>query len=134
MDEAENCDRIAVMDHGEIVALDTPARLKTLAGEDIIIIDTDDNEKAAKLAQDRLGITATQKADGLQFEVAEGTGFIPQFISLFSGADGYPKILNISLRRPTLDDVFLKITGRGIRQQGADGKDQQRALFKLRRG
>lgn len=134
MDEAGNCDRIAVMDHGEIVALDTPTRLKTLAGEDIIIMDTDNNEEAAKLVQKRFGITGKQGVDGLQFEVAEGARFIPQFISSFSGVDGYPKILNISLRRPTLDDVFLKVTGRGIRQEGADGRDQQRALFKLRRG
>jgi ABC-2 type transport system ATP-binding protein len=134
MDEAENCSRIAIIDHGEIIATDTPARLKTLAGEDIITMDTDNNEEAAKLIEKRFGITAKQGADGLQFEVAEGAKFIPQFTSSFSEADGHPQILSISLRRPTLDDVFLKITGRAIRQEGADVRDQQRALFKLRRG
>jgi ABC-2 type transport system ATP-binding protein len=134
MDEAENCDRIAIIDHGEIVAMDTPARLKTLAGEDIIIMDTDNNEQAAKLIKKRFGITAKQGLDGLQFEVAEGAKFIPRFISSFSEADEHPQILSISLRRPTLDDVFLKMTGRAIRQESADARDQQRALFKLRRG
>jgi ABC-2 type transport system ATP-binding protein len=129
MDEAEICSRIAIIDHGEIAAMDTPARLKTLAGEDIITMDTDNNEQVAKLIEKRFGITAKQGVDGLQFEVAEGTKFIPQFTSSFNEADGHPQILSISMRRPTLDDVFLKITGRAIRQEGADGR-QQRALFK----
>jgi ABC-2 type transport system ATP-binding protein len=134
MDEAENCSRIAIIDHGKIVAMDTPARLKSMAGEDIITMDTDNNEKAIKLIKRKFGITAKQGEDGLQFEVAEGAKFIPRFVNSFSRTDGYPKILSISLRRPTLDDVFLKITGRAIRREGADSREQQRALFKMRRG
>jgi ABC-2 type transport system ATP-binding protein len=130
LDEAEHCSRIAIIDHGEIIATDTPAHLKTLAGEDIITMDTDDNELATKIIKERFGITAKQGVDGLQFEVAEGAKFIPRFTSAFSEANGYPQILNISLRRPTLDDVFLKITGRAIREEGASGREQLRTLLK----
>lgn len=133
MDEAENCGRIAIIDHGEIVATDTPTRLKAIAGEDIVIMETDNDEQAFKLVQNRFGIKAKQGADGLQFEVAEGAKFIPQFITSFSDAAEHPQILSISLRRPTLDDVFLKITGRAIRQEFASSSEQQRIIFKLQR-
>jgi ABC-2 type transport system ATP-binding protein len=133
MDEAENCSRIAIIDHGEIVATDTPARLKALAGEDIVIMETDNNEQAAELMQKKFSIVATQREDGLQFEVAQGAKFIPQFITSFSEAAEHPQILSISLRRPTLDDVFLKITGRTIRQEAASPTEQQRIIFKLQR-
>ncbi len=133
MDEAENCSRIAIIDHGEIVAMDTPARLKAMVGEDIIILDTDNNELAAGIIEKQLHIPVKKGAEGLQFEVSEGARFIPGFMSSFTAADKHPQILSISLRRPTLDDVFLKITGRAIRQQGADGAEQQRMIYKLQR-
>lgn len=79
------------------------------------------------------GIVAQKGVDGLQFEVSEGARFIPRFIASFSEADKHLQILSISLRRPTLDDVFLKITGRAIRHEAADARDQQRAIFKLQR-
>lgn len=133
MDEAENCDRIAIIDHGEIVAMDTPARLKAMVGEDIILVDTDNNDLAAAIMEKQLGISVKRGSEGLQFEVSEGAKFIPGFISSFTAAGKHPQILSISLRRPTLDDVFLKITGRAIRQQGADAAEQQRMIFKLQR-
>jgi len=133
MDEAEHCGRIAIIDHGEIVAIDTPARLKAMVGDDIIILDTVNNEIAIDIIEKQFGISAKKIHDGLQFEVAEGGRFIPGFITSFSADEKHPRILSISLRRPTLDDVFLKITGRGIRQQGADAAEAQRVFFKLQR-
>ncbi|MDO8635424.1 MAG: ATP-binding cassette domain-containing protein [Dehalococcoidia bacterium] len=133
MDEAENCGRIAIIDHGEIVAMDSPARLKAKTGEDIIFLDTDNNERAANLIESKFGIPVKRSQEGLQLEVPEGARFIPGFITSFSETEGHPQILSISLRRPTLEDVFIKITGRAIRQQSADAAEGQRIAFKLQR-
>ncbi len=112
MDEAGNADRIAVIDHGKIVALDTPERLKQIVGKDIISVKTGDDDKATEEIKLRYQIEARHNNDGLTFEVANGEEFIPNFIKEFG-----TKILSISLHRPTLDDVFLKLTGRELRKE-----------------
>ena len=113
MDEAENADRIAIMDHGKIVALDTPNRLKHIVGKDIISVGTDDNDKAAEEIRQRYQIEVRQDGNELVFEVAKGENFLPDFIREFGG-----RVLSIGLRHPSLDDVFLKLTGREIREEG----------------
>ena len=112
MDEAEKADRIAIIDHGKLVAMDTPERLKKIMGKDIISVKTDDNDKAAEELRLRYRIEARRDSNGLTLEVADGEEFLPNFIKEFS-----TKILSVSLRRPSLDDVFLKLTGREIRQE-----------------
>jgi len=112
MDEATKADRIAIIDYGKIVALDTPERLKQVVGKDIISVKTGDNDRATEEIKLRYQIEARHDSDGLSFEVANGEEFIPDFIKEFG-----TKILSISLRRPTLDDVFLKLTGRELREE-----------------
>ena len=112
MDEAEKADRIAIIDYGKLVAIDTPEELKKLVGKDIISLKTDDNNRAAEEIQLRYRIETRYDSDGLTFEVASGEEFLPAFIKEFD-----TKILSVSLRRPSLDDVFLKLTGREIRQE-----------------
>ena len=112
MDEAAKANRIAIIDHGKIVALDTPEKLKQIVGKDIVSVKTSDDDKATEEIKTRYHIEARQDSDGLIFEVANGEMFIPGFIKEFS-----TKILSISLRRPTLDDVFLKLTGRELREE-----------------
>ncbi len=114
MDEAEKADRIAIIDYGKLVAIDTPEELKRFVGKDIISVKTDDNNRAAQEIQLRYRIEARHDSDGLTFEVASGEKFLPTFIKEFG-----TKILSVSLRRPSLDDVFLKLTGREIRQEEA---------------
>jgi ABC-2 type transport system ATP-binding protein len=111
MDEAENADRIAIMDYGKLVAVDTPEGLKKIVGKDIISVKTDDDDRAAEEVRLRYRIEARRDSNGLAFEVANGEEFLPTFIREFG-----TKILSVSLRRPSLDDVFLKLTGREIRQ------------------
>ena len=111
MDEAENADRIAIIDHGKLIAVDTPENLKNIAGKDIISVKTDNNDGAAEEVGHRYGIEVRHDSEGLTFEVAHGDEFLPAFIKEFG-----IKILSISLRRPSLDDVFLKLTGREIRK------------------
>jgi ABC-2 type transport system ATP-binding protein len=112
MDEAEKADRIAIIDHGKLVASDTPEALKKLVSKDIICIKTDDSNKAAEEIRQRYLIEARQDENGLCIEVANGEEFMPVFIKEFG-----TKILSISLRRPSLNDVFLKLTGREIREE-----------------
>ena len=112
MDEAENADRIAIIDYGKLVAVDTPEGLKKIVGKDIISVKTDDDDRAAEEVRFRYRIEARCDSNGLTFEVASGEEFLPTFIREFG-----IKILSVSLRRPSLDDVFLKLTGREIRQE-----------------
>jgi len=112
MDEAEKADRIAIIDHGKLVAIDTPENLKTIVSKDIIWVRTDNDDRAAEELRLRYQIEARRDNNGLTFEVASGEEFLPNFIRELG-----TQILSVSLRRPSLDDVFLKLTGREIRQE-----------------
>jgi len=122
MDEAEHTDRIAIIDYGKIVALDTPESLKGMVGGDIISVKVKDSEDTARRIEGQYGVEVRGTKDGLYFEVANGEEFIPRFVMDFKS-----EILAVSLRRPTLDDVFLKLTGRQIREEEASGRDRMRA-------
>ncbi len=113
MDEAEKANRIAIMDYGKIVALDTPERLKDIVSKDIVSVKTDDNQRAAAEIKQRYHIESRHDNNELTFEVAKGEEFLPTFIKEFKTT-----ILSVSLRHPSLDDVFLKLTGREIREEG----------------
>jgi len=112
MDEAEKANRIAIIDYGRIVALDTPEGLKEMVSKDIISVKTDDNNRAAAEIRLRYQIETRHDNNGLTFEVANGEEFLPTFIKEFG-----TKILSVNLRRPSLEDVFLKLTGREIREE-----------------
>ncbi len=115
MDEAENCDRIAIVDHGRIVALDTPAALKHAVGKDLVVARTADAAALGRLLQEKYGVASTPGDGGLSFMVEEGDAFIVKLLT-----SDRPALDGISVRRPTLDDVFLSLTGRQIRAEGAE--------------
>jgi ABC-2 type transport system ATP-binding protein len=112
MDEAEYADHIAVMDYGKLIALDSPKGLKGMVGGDMINLSTKDNQKAQAELERRYSIQARGDGEQLTFEIANGDRFIPTLIKELE-----TEIISISLRRPTLDDVFLKLTGRGLRDE-----------------
>ena len=112
MDEAENADRIAVIDHGEIQALDTPAGLKAMVGGDLVTVGAADLDAAVAEIRDRFGLEAARDHDTVTFHVDGGEAFLPEFVRGFS-----QPITSIGLRRPTLDDVFLEVTGHEIRDE-----------------
>jgi len=112
MDEAEKADRIAIIDHGKLIAMDTPEQLKHMVSKDVISVKTDNADKAAEEIRTRYKTEARHDSDGLSFEVANGEEFLPIFIKEFG-----TKIESVSLRRPSLEDIFLKLTGREIRQE-----------------
>jgi len=127
MGEAENCNRVAIIDNGEIIALDSPDNLKKQVGGDVITLKTLDNKKAIENLE-KMGISAQEEQDGLHFEVENGEHFIPSFIASFKGP-----IEAISLRKPTLEDVFLKLTGRAIREEVVSPSEMMRGHIRARR-
>jgi ABC-2 type transport system ATP-binding protein len=129
MDEAENCDRIAIIDYGEIIALDTPEKLKSQVGGDVVKITTENDTEAERALIEDFKVEMIQDRDCLCFEVENGESFIPHFIKDFP-----VPINSISLHRPTLDDVFLVLTGREIRPGGADELADMRAFARGFRG
>ena len=109
MDEAENCDRIAIMNQGEIVVLDTPEALKASVGKDRVQIQTDDDTAAIAVLRDRFGIEAAVLNGAVTFSVPAGEQFVPRLFAEL----GLP-IRSVSVARPSLDDVFLAYTGTTI--------------------
>jgi ABC-2 type transport system ATP-binding protein len=129
MDEAEHCDRIAIIDHGQIVAIDTPEALKASVGKDRVQIHTADDQAAiAELARE-FGIEAAMHEGAVTFSVASGEQFVPR---LFGGLS--VPIKSVSVSRPTLDDVFMSYTGTTIRDAEASGTDQMRQMAAAFRG
>jgi len=112
MDEAEYAHRIAVMDYGKITALDSPQRLKGMVGGDMITLSTTDDQKAQVELKERYNVQPGYDGGQISFEIADGERFIPTLIKELK-----TEILSISLRRPTLDDVFLKLTGHRLRDE-----------------
>jgi ABC-2 type transport system ATP-binding protein len=110
MDEAEYANRIAIIDHGSIVALDTPDELKRQVGADTVELATADDE----LAEQRLessGFRVCRGQDRVVVFTADGEGHVAELIQVA----GVP-VRNVHVHRPTLDDVFLHYTGRQIRE------------------
>jgi ABC-2 type transport system ATP-binding protein len=126
LEEAEYCDRIAIIDHGRVVALDTPERLKERVGGDVITLRTPDNESAAARIQTAYGITPERQDGMLRLEVPRGDELIPRLVQTLSG-----EISSINLSRPTLDDVFLKLTGRAIREEEGSEMDTMRQGMRM---
>jgi ABC-2 type transport system ATP-binding protein len=126
MDEAEYCDRIAIIDHGRIVALDTPAALKAMMGGDVVVLRTSDNAVAAHEIEARWGLTANASGSELRLEVERGDEFVPELVRNIT-----PRVEAISVSRPTLDDVFIKLTGHAIREQDASAIDPMRQMGRM---
>ncbi len=135
MDEAEHADRIAIIDYGKIVALDTPEALKGLVGGDVVRLRTTDDTAAATRLQERFGIEVRHDGRALILEVPNGDQAIPQMIQVLTNGTGPSiEVLSINMRRPTLDDVFIKLTGHAIRDEEADATDRMRQHVRARRG
>jgi len=124
MDEAEQSDRVAIMDHGTIIALGTPDELKSQIGGDVIELATEEMERSVSYVKESYGLEAREKNGSLCLNVTNGNEFLVRFVKDFPY-----HIKNINLHRPTLNDVFLNLTGREIRDTGA----QTAPAFKQRR-
>jgi ABC-2 type transport system ATP-binding protein len=115
LDEAEQCDRIAILDEGRIVAQGTPAALKSVLGADRVELRTGDDAAAAARLRERFGLDAAVGPDGLSVQAEDGARLVP---ALCAGLD--IPVYEVTVTRPSLDDVFFHHTGRGIREPRAN--------------
>jgi ABC-2 type transport system ATP-binding protein len=126
MDEAEHCDRIAIMNDGEIAVIDTPEALKSGIGEDRVQIRTADDARAIAQLERVFGIDAAVHEGAVTFSVPAGAQFVPQ---LFNGLD--VPIEAVTVTRPSLDDVFMSYTGTTIRDAEARSDRGSAALMRM---
>ena len=106
MEEAEHCDRLAILNEGKLVALGTPAELKHEIGGEVIVMEARDPESLARRITERLG-SACHVIDGkLRLEREHGHRFVTDVVEAFPG-----EIDSISVSKPTLEDVFIDRTG-----------------------
>ena len=119
MEEADMLsDRISIMDHGRIVISGTPDELKNTLGEDVVYLETDDDERAREVL---LGVedvrSVTRSPRGLSVTIsADGSHCLPRIIDRVRGAG--IGIVSVNLKKPTMDDVFVHYTGRELRDGG----------------
>jgi ABC-2 type transport system ATP-binding protein len=130
MDEAEFCDRIAIMDQGEIVALDTPEALKAQVSADRVRIQTEDDDAAIAALAELFDLEATMSEGAVTFLVPAGEEFVPRLFAELGVA-----IKSVNVSRPTLDDVFMTHTGTTIRDaEESAGKHRNRVMMQMMSG
>jgi ABC-2 type transport system ATP-binding protein len=120
MEEADHlCDRVAIMDHGRILALDTPAALKQSIGADTIVTvkaNADLDRLAELLARDVEGVTRSRIAgDKLELHMQAGDRLVPRIV--LSAERGGFDLVDVSIAEPSLETVFINLTGRELREE-----------------
>jgi ABC-2 type transport system ATP-binding protein len=116
MDEADRLsDRIAIMDHGKIVILDSPSKLKETLEGDVVVVRANNIQSLSELVHKWLGLNQTKVVDGaLEITVRNGKTVMPRIMELATQNNIY--VESLLLRQPNLEDVFLHYTGKSIRQ------------------
>jgi ABC-2 type transport system ATP-binding protein len=123
MEEAEKCDRLAILSHGNLVGLGTPAQLKSEIGGDVILLDARDPQKLATAITARFRVAAAVLDDGrVRIEREAGHRFITDVVEAFPG-----EIDSVSVSKPTLEDVFIRRTGHRFWNEDAQGLEQRSA-------
>ncbi|HSB47397.1 MAG TPA: ATP-binding cassette domain-containing protein [Candidatus Bilamarchaeum sp.] len=130
MEEADSlCDRIAIIDHGKIIADGTPSELKDSLGGDIVVIKSKEALKMKDAVKGIKWVKGAKMDDGaININVTQGEKRVAELVEL-AGKSGV-QVLSVGMHKPTLDDVFLYYTGRDIRAEGASVKDSNRMRMK----
>src|SRR5207249_2652400 len=110
-------------DKGPWVAVGTPGQLKAMVGGGVVTMTSSKAEDAVEEIQKVLGVVPTRDDGTLRMEVPDGRKFVPRLVRELTAP-----VDTISLRRPSLDDVFLKLTGRAIREEEASDRERMRAM------
>ena len=128
MEEADYlCDRIAIIDNGKIIALDTPENMKNFLGGDVLKIETRDLDNLDKILKFDW-IKDKKKFDGyLNVTVTDGGSAIPAILK--ASSESGIKIDSVHMIRPSLEDVFIHYTGRTIREQEAEDSDRVKSMM-----
>ncbi|MEJ2771425.1 MULTISPECIES: ATP-binding cassette domain-containing protein [unclassified Stygiolobus] len=121
-------DRIAIIDHGKILAIGSPKELKESIGGDVVMLTTTSDEEAMKLLQNIDGVLDVKKVDGmLRIKVKHGEEMAPQILErlIKNGV----KVSRMSITEPTMDEVYMEYTGRKMRDEESDSRE----AFAMRR-
>jgi ABC-2 type transport system ATP-binding protein len=120
MEEAERCDRLAIYANGDVVALGTPAELKSEIGGDVILLEANHPEALAQRIEQRFGLRPTVLDYRVRLEIESGHRFVTDVVEAFPG-----EIEGVSVHKPSLEDVFIRRTGhRFWTEEGdAEGKN-----------
>ena len=106
MEEAERCDRLAILNEGKLVALGTPAELTREIGGDVVLLEARDPEKLAERIRSMFHVDAIAMGGHVRLEIENGHRFVPDVVEAFPG-----EIQALSVSKPTLEDVFIHRTG-----------------------
>jgi len=106
LDEADRCDRLALLHQGRVVAEGTPAHLRSRIGGDVVVLETADVAELERRIETRFGLQPSVVDGVLRVEIANGHRFITEVVEAFPGA-----IDSVGLHKPTLEDVFIRETG-----------------------
>jgi ABC-2 type transport system ATP-binding protein len=130
MDEADRlCNRIAIIDHGKIIALDTPKNLKDGIGGDVVTIKSPDPEAIVSALSEPWIIRVERHRDEVNISLQNAEEHISTIVTLLN-TQRIP-IESIAIHKPTLEDVFLSFTGKTIREEEADNKMNMRMYQRM---
>ena len=118
MEEAEVCDRIAIIDNGKIIVIGTPEELKKTIGGDVVSMTTTDNVNVKSEIERLFNLSVSEKGNDLYMTCSRGDTCIPELIRTLGN-----KVTSVRVQRPTLNDVFLKLTGKTIREEELAGNE-----------
>jgi ABC-2 type transport system ATP-binding protein len=111
-DEAERCDRLAVLSHGRLVACETPEALRARVPGDVVVVEAEEPAALAAEITARLGLPARAREDGVHVERERGHELVPRIVEAFPPG----RLRSVSLRRPTLADAYLELAGEALEE------------------
>ena len=120
MEEAERCDRLAIISSGKLVALGTPTELKAEIGGDVIVFEANDPESLAQRLSSRFAVPATVIGGKVRLERDHGHRFLTDVVEAFPG-----EIQSVSVSKPNLEDVFIRRTGHRFWTENEAGEEQR---------
>jgi len=136
MEEADMlCGRVAIVDHGKVLALDTPGNLKNSMGGDVLTLKVADSHKMAAVAARMKSVSSVKQHDGsVSITLKDASSRIPELLRMAEKAG--VSVASVDLHKPTLEDVFIHFTGRAIREQDVSAADSHMARMRAmhRRG
>jgi ABC-2 type transport system ATP-binding protein len=115
MEEAERCDRLAILNEGNLVALGTPEALTREIGGDVILLEARDPQSLADRIRNKFQVDATVMDKHVRLEIENGHHFVPEVVEAFPG-----EIQSLSVSKPTLEDVFIHRTGHRFWNEDAE--------------
>lgn len=128
MEEAERCDRLAILNEGNLVALGTPDALTHEIGGDVILLEASNPQSLADRIRDKFHVDTTVMDNHVRLEIENGHRFVPDVVEAFPG-----EIQSLSVSKPTLEDVFIHRTGHRFWSEEAEAAQPDKKKAKKKR-